>query len=454
MSYLATIAKLEKTRRFPDADFLQVAQCLGDNVVVGLDAKDGDLVIHFSDDGQLSPEFLFENNLYNKPEMNKDPEKKGFFCTKGRVRAQVFRKMKSEAYVCSLDNLKFTGIDISTLTLGTRFDTLNGVKIANKYITPATLRAAKGNQPKQKTGLVAYLKDKFKEHVDTEQLKYTRNEDLIGLVTLTHKLHGTSARSAYLEAPIEQPMNIILASWNKLVDKIYFSIVAKHKSFTEEQRSKVKFLPKLKDEWVSIYGTRRVTKGQVTDKYDDFRTKAHKMLEPFMTKGETWYYEIVGFEAPNSPIMQRVGCKELPKECKKLFPEVITYKYGCMDGEFDIYIYRVTTQSEDGYIYELPWSHVKNRCAKAGVKHVPEIKTLIVNESNVEEFKAGISKIVEETIVDPIDNSHPFEGVCVRIDNLENGRMKILKKKGLIFSIGEGIIKLNDDAIDEEESQG
>jgi hypothetical protein len=220
MSYLATIAKLENTHRFEGSDFLQVSTCLGDQVIVNLDAKDGDIVIHFSSDGQLSHEFCFENNLYSKGEMNKNPEAKGYFDHKRRVRAQIFRKQKSEAYVCGLGCLTFTGVDLSTLTLGTRFDSLNGVPICNKYITPATLKAAKGNQPKQKTGLVAYLKDKFPEHIDTEQLKYAKDTDLVGLVTITQKLHGTSSRHAYLKAPIEQKQHPIFSGWNKIVDKI------------------------------------------------------------------------------------------------------------------------------------------------------------------------------------------------------------------------------------------
>lgn len=441
MSYLATIAKLENTRRFEGADYLQVSQCLGDNVVVGLDAKDGDLVVHFSDDGQLSPEYCFENNLYSKGEMNKNPEAKGYFDHKRRVRAQVFRKQKSEAYVAPLETVAFTGVDLSTLTVGTRFDSLNEIHICNKYVTPATLKAANNNQPKQKTGLVAYLKSKFPEHMDTDQLKYAQDVDLVGLVTLTHKLHGTSQRSCLLEAPIPQKQNIIFSTWNKLVNKIPCDL------------SKIIIRPEVKNEWKSVYGTRRVVKGEVTE-VNDYRTKCHKLLEPFIQKGECWYYEIVGFESFNSPIMSRVTSKDFPKDLKKQFGETITYKYGCMDGTCEIYVYRITVQNPDGDIYELPWSVVKNRCVKAGIKHVPQIDQFLVTHDKSGFVRNEIVKFVEENNIDLLDPSHPFEGICVRVDNVVTGKMNLWKEKNFWFKVGEQVVKVDDNVVDEEESQG
>ena len=53
MSYTAIITRI-KTRPHSNADRLQLGTCLGNQVVVGLDTKDGELGIYFSTDGQLS----------------------------------------------------------------------------------------------------------------------------------------------------------------------------------------------------------------------------------------------------------------------------------------------------------------------------------------------------------------------------------------------------------------
>jgi hypothetical protein len=216
----------------------------------------------------------------------------------------------------------------------------------------------------------------------------------------------------------------------------------------------LKFNPKITEKWISVYGSRRVIKGQVTETYEDFRTKVHKKIDPFMNKGECWYMEIVGFESSATPIMNRVSTKELPKDLQKKFGELVTYKYGCLEGEHDCYVYRISIQNDDGDIYELPWSQVKSRCVKAGIKHVPEIDQFLVTADNCIHVKNEIVKFVEETQCDLIDQSHPLEGVCIRVDNLTNGKMTIYKQKGLIFRILEGIAKSDEMFVDEEESQG
>lgn len=74
MSYYGIVSKLENVRLHPNADRLKLAVALGYTVVVGLDAKEDDVVILFPDDGQLSEQFCFENSLYNKTELNKNIE--------------------------------------------------------------------------------------------------------------------------------------------------------------------------------------------------------------------------------------------------------------------------------------------------------------------------------------------------------------------------------------------
>ena len=190
MSYQAVVAALV-TSPHPNADRLKLAHVKGYCIAVGIDAKDGDLYVVFPDDGILTDELCKANDLY--PRKNEQGEKiGGGFFTEGnaRVKAQRFRGVKSEAFALPVASLAFTGYDISKLKDGDQFDTLNGVKLAEKYYTPATLKAMKnGNGPKSQKK----FEMDFPEHKDTTQWRFAHVEGG-SLVVITEKLHGTSVR--------------------------------------------------------------------------------------------------------------------------------------------------------------------------------------------------------------------------------------------------------------------
>ena len=98
MAYSAIITPLKNVRAHSNADRLLLATVVGEQVIVGLDSKDGDIGVFFPIDGQLTPDFLKAMNLYRKNEMNSDPNETGMFDENGRVRAQVFRGEKSEGF--------------------------------------------------------------------------------------------------------------------------------------------------------------------------------------------------------------------------------------------------------------------------------------------------------------------------------------------------------------------
>ena len=464
MAYNAIIANVESVCKVPNADRLQCAKVLGYNVVVGLDVKINDTLVIFVDDGALSKEYLYNNNLYSKSELNMNPEAKGFFSENGRVRAQTFRGSKSEAYVAPLSSLKFTGYDISKLSVGDAFSELNGVSICSKYVTPATLKAAKENKPKTESGMnKAIMKKLFPEHVDTEQMRHARDDEFLGLVTITGKLHGTSSRHSYIKVPVEKPINKFQEWWNLFVEEIFEGEKHFFNFFLSQiQKNKMRFIPKTTLEWKKLYATRRVVKGEVKTTDSDYRTTVHKMIDPFMEKNEVWYLEIVGYEDSGAPIMQPVSTcqlkpfvsKEEYKNFQTKFGQTMTYKYSCLPQKFDIYVYRIATINEDGILYDLPWSVVKSKCNKAGIKHVPEIEQHFITDiSQVADLKKRVEYLVDECeMTESIDASHIREGVCVRIDGFD-GKMKIKKQKLYYFKILEGIVKDNG-GVDEEESQG
>ena len=70
MAYCGYITRLKNVRKHPNADRLQLADCFGNTVIVGLDCAEGDIGIYFPVDLQLSEEYCNANNLVRKKDEN------------------------------------------------------------------------------------------------------------------------------------------------------------------------------------------------------------------------------------------------------------------------------------------------------------------------------------------------------------------------------------------------
>jgi hypothetical protein len=195
---------------------------------------------------------------------------------------------------------------------------------------------------------------------------------------------------------------------------------------------------------------------------DSYRLLAAKQIARMLNKNEVAYYEIVGYEKGEggAPIMQPISLKEFPKEIRKKYPDPMVYKYGCLEGEFDVYVYRICIVNEDGIKHDLSWDEIKMRCKEANLKTPPEIfRTYITsfpdgpidNTSNIirEKVEYYTNEFSES---DLIDSSHFLEGVCVRIEH-PNGKTKVWKNKSYNFKIGESLAKASDFYTDIEEEE-
>ncbi len=455
--YTAVVARLTNVREHPNAQRLQLATVLGSQVVVGIDANEGELGIYFPTDGKLSPEYCTKNDLYPRYEID-DAGKKtkvggGMFDPKNsRVRAQNLRSVKSDGYFASLDSVAYTGINLTDLYEGYQFHTLNDHLICEKYYTPQTLRAMKGGtKPLRKKNIM------FAEHVDTEQYAYKKSLIQPGAIcTITEKIHGTSHRIGNVIDETEK------RPWYRKI---------------------LGLKPKVKREWKDFHGTRRVVLGEHDERSsyygtDEFRYKATESLEGNLRKGEVVYGEIVGYVDETRLVMGETSTKDLRKdpEFKALFnpvPDTMKYTYNCVPGECDFYVYRITQVDEDGHAVELSWPQVKARCSELGVKHVPQLfgptivrehvywldpvdegydpevfglvttnkPELAALDGWVDEYQQGVSTIDPTTI---------REGVVVRVDQ-PDGTVEFLKAKQYYFKVLESIIKANEDYVDTEE---
>lgn len=428
MSYYAYITTLQNVKKHPNADRLQIATCFGNKVIVNLEMREGQRVIYFPVDGQISLEFAQKNNLLRIKGPNGtnlggylDPVKRNILPLK-------LRGEKSDGLCLPIEVLS-PYCDITQLEEGASISVINGVEICCKYIPnirKKNVSATTGaKQQKQKTKFIF-----FKEHVDTRQLAYYTYQFKTGdLCYITLKMHGTSGRTSF--AYYEEPQKI---SWIKKLFKIK---------------------PKIITGYEYVTGTRHT----VLENYDGgyyhsnhFREKYHDFFKGKLYKGETVYYEIVGYVDGNSYIMDpgdnyKVDKLMGNKEFSNKYGPATYFTYGCHSGENQIYIYRMTLTTPDGYIVEYPWDLVKQRAEEIGANCVLEFDRFFF--STPEDLMARVENYIEGE--DPIGKTHVREGVVVRIDN--RNKFTAFKAKNFEFKVLESIIKDNATAPDMEEAQ-
>lgn len=194
----AIIAKLQNVRKHSNADRLMLATVLGTQVIVGTDAKEGDLVVYFDSNLRLSDAYLKANNLYSNPEMNSDSTKKGYFGKNGKVKAQKLRGELSNGFVASLESLEDVTpnhyIDPSVLTEGVEFTHIDGVEICCKYVIPVSVNYTH-NYKKKKLSIVS---DMFHKHWDTKNINRQHSDLCGGEIYIEEKIHGCIPSNAQI----------------------------------------------------------------------------------------------------------------------------------------------------------------------------------------------------------------------------------------------------------------
>ena len=454
--YKAYITALTNVRKHPNADRLLLADVFGNTVCVSLDYTEGQVGVYFPTDGQLSAEFAEKNNLVRKKDDAgnniggyMDPNKRN-------VCAIRLRGEKSDGLFLPLSALNYCYAhgDASTeLRVGDVIDgCVNGHEICQKYIPrrsdPSRANSHNGNKTRNKKAPTAPL---FAEHADTEQLAYNLSAFKHGdEIEITLKMHGTSQRTGYLP---------VLKGYKKSFFDWFF-----------RREGKPVY------DWGYVSGTRRV----VLENYEggfygdnQFREQHSKVFEGKLNKGETVYYEVVGFTTSGQPIMGDANNKKLnDKEFIKQYGEITRFSYGCdpvggpdIDGredengylprlpQSDIYIYRMTMTNEDGFVIEYAPDFMRYRCEQMGVKCVPVFATAKLQEGGGFIFrKDGTYSAVAESDLgefvmaaaeeyydgpDPIGKTHVREGVVVRIIN--RPKFAAYKHKNWSFKCLSGI---------------
>ena len=460
--YCGYVTTLKNVRQHPNADRMKLADCFGNTVCVGLDAAEGNVVIYFPTDGQLSVEYCAQNDLVRRKDENGNPAGGYLDPEKRNIRAIKLRGEKSDGLTMPLESLAYTGIKMEELTIGTQITVVNGHEICQKYIPKSNARTAHagGNKTRKKKDPIAPL---FLEHADTEQLAYNLSAFKPGdEIEITLKMHGTSQRTAHV--PVLKGYKRTL--WDKIMRREGTPIY----------------------EYGYVSGTRRVVLDSCDGGFygsNEFREQHSKTFEGKLWKGETVYYEVVGFTHTGAPIMASADNKKISdKEFMKQYGAETVFSYGCnpngyvgdggwgvgpnpknpMDNvlvsepKSDIYVYRMTMTNEDGNVVEYTPDFMRYRCEQMGVKTVPVFCKVVVtggiDHNGCPYSVADEVKDLAEGFYDgpdPIGKTHVREGVVVRI--LNRPKFTAYKHKNFHFKVLEGIIKDTAIAPDMEEAQ-
>jgi len=387
-NYLAKIVELKNLKKHENADRLQVATVDFQNVITGLDAKDGDLYVFFSLESQINKEFLSYTNSFRHSELNVDKEKVGFFEDKGRVKAMKLRGEKSMGYIVPIQEVEnWLGCNLKEY-VGQEFDTIGDILMVKKYIVKIKQEQGQGRKGK-KPRISRLVEGQVRLHVETENLRKNafkiKPEDNI---TITYKTHGTSWWASNLL--VKKKLNIFL----KL-----FRFIG---------------LPIIDTEYDFIYGSRKVVKNEfeTQDKKDyygvDLWGEIKDELKEFIPKGYTLYGECLGFTKEGRAIQGQ-------------------YDYGCKEGEKRIQIYRITFTNEDGLANDLSSRQIKEYCDRFGLEYVHIFyqglakdlyKDIKVEEHWSTEFILRLEKDYNDKDCFMCNNKLPEEGIVLRKESL------------------------------------
>lgn len=410
----ALIAKLKNVRKHPNADRLQLATVVGETVIVGLDAKEDDLVIYFDSNLALSNDYCKYNNLFSKSELNADTSKKGYFGKNGRVKAQLFRGERSYGYTAKIESLfAIPTLDvlnqlewIKKIKEGDEFTSVSGIKICEKYIPEVSKVKCQG-QGKQKSGR-GYKTNMFVEHYDTKHFKRCVDKIPVGrLLYIEEKAHGSSQRSGQVLADRD------LNWFEKLLIKF----------------CKVKIQVK---EWICMNGTRRVNLTKKPSKNSfykgDMRNISFDKIKDHLHKNEQLYYELVGYDTNGSWI-------------QKPFP------YGCKVGEHKVILYRVTFNNEDGKVFDMGREYVYQRADELGMLR-PHLFEKYFYSGDLNELHSVVDKYTDGQSA--MDKNTLREGVVIHFEDA-NGNWTALKNKSFAFLERESKAKDKEDFVDIED---
>ena len=332
-NYAAQVISLPHMNAVEGLDNLVQVTYQGNPCLVQKHSDKDALYLFFPAGSVLDPKFLSDNNLYRHTENNLDKTKAGFFENTGRVKAIKFKGVISTGFIIPINSLSYL-IDPSALKQGDSFTDINDQPICWKFIRRTSgFNSGAGHS---RFDLDSLVRPQFiPEHPDTAQLlKNSHHLHQNDMITITHKLHGTSIRIFHV--PTKRRLSLLERLFKKVGVRLQ------------------------EEEFSYMVGSRRVIKScnfnlldKPTVESDDLWTRVtYHTLKGKLHPGEAVYAEVVGSDYANGAIQQG-------------------YTYGLTSPK--LFIYRIAQINQEGMEVDLGWPQVKQRAKELGVDTVPEL---------------------------------------------------------------------------------
>ena len=359
-NYVATIVKLPELQTVTWLDNLKLATVFWYGCLVGNDSNPDELYVFFPAETEISPQFLFHNNLYKHSELNIDKTKKGFFDDNGRVRAIKFKWVVSSWFLIPISSLRFIVKDTKDIP-NESFHSIDGVNICKKYRSLETVHKEKilASQGIKKPKYDRVIPTQFRLHQSTPQfLRFISDFKEGDKITITEKLHGTSA--------------------------VFSNVIVKRELSMIERLAKALRVKVCETEYFPLYSSRTVIKNKDINPnqpgggfyWEDIWGIYAKLLEWKIEKGITLYGEIVGF-TPSGAYIQK------------------GYHYGCSTWQSRFYCYRITSTTPDGNVIEFTDSQIRQYCGLRSIEVVPLIETTKVTDGGVKSPLTALDHFTE-----------------------------------------------------------
>lgn len=418
-NYLCKIFKIKSLEKHSNADKLQICNVDFQPVITGLDAKIGDVYVYFPVESKINKEFLSFTNSFRESELNFDKTKKGFFEKNCRVRAVKLRNENSCGYIVPIKELiDFTGEQNLDKHINEYFDTINDIKIVEKYVVKQNENKTSFGKSGKTSKVSKIVENQFHFSVDVDNFR--RNVDKIKpdmKISTSKKLHGTNFVASHVL--VKRDLNFIEnVIENKLKNNKFLS----------------KYLPIIKtEEYGYVFSSRRVVKSveseEVENKdhfydFDLWTYVGETYIKGKLPKGYSIYGEIVGY-VPNTTSFIQKG-----------------YDYGCNEGECKVFVFRVTYTNPEGKVFNLNLNDSKEFCERVGLNFVeiyyygkakdmfPEITTETHwNENFLEALEKKFLEVDDNTC----KNKVPFEGIVIRNEENPFNDLEIFKLKSFSF---------------------
>lgn len=419
-NYLCKIIKIDRIEKHPNADRLQTTIVDFQTIITGMDAKVGDYYVYFPVECKINSDFLSATNSFRDSTLNVDKTAKGFFEANRRVRAMKLRGENSCGYIVSVTVVEeFCNCSGLSQYEGQYCDTINGIKMLEKYV----VRERNSNQSNGTKAKVSkesmIVENQFRFSVDVANLR--RNIGFVTpetLVSCTKKFHGTNFVASHVL--INRNLNIV----EKLIEKM-----KSHNIFT-------KFLPEIKKhEYGYIFSSRKVIKtvesenigGEKNHFYsvDLWTHVGENEIKGKLPQGFSIFCEICGYVPETTSFIQK------------------GYDYGCREGNYAVYVFRVTYTNPEGTVFNLNTLQAQEFCKKVGLNFVDiyfygKAKDMFPEIEEGHHWNENFLKKLEETYLEGYDDTcksskAPFEGVVIRKEENPFDDLEIWKLKSFLF---------------------